>query len=143
MTREELILTAREVAKNAHSPYSRFNVGAAILWDDGSLTVGCNVENASYGLTCCAERVAAFSGKALGYKKIAKVAVTCSPKGSALPDDTPKPYRMCCGACRQVLAEFGDDNVPVYVDKQTESRMMDDTSFDTTIGNLLPDAFRL
>ena len=99
--REKLLRSAKKVMKNAHAPYSKFRVGAAILTADGKIFSGCNVENASYGMTICAERTAIFSAVAeLGPKiEIRAVAVIndqgvpCSP----------------CGACRQVIYEFGPD----------------------------------
>src|ERR1700682_3677231 len=99
--RERLLQSARRVMKNAHAPYSKFRVGAAILLSNGKVFSGCNVENASYGMTNCAERTAIFSAVAqLGPKiEIRAVSVVndqgvpCSP----------------CGACRQVIYEFGPD----------------------------------
>ena len=100
-TRERLLRAARKAMKNAYAPYSNFCVGAAILTSKGDIFAGCNVENASYGMTNCAERTAVFTAVAeLGPKiEIQAVAVTndhgiaCSP----------------CGACRQVIYEFGPD----------------------------------
>ncbi len=105
-TAERLLAAAREAAANAYAPYSRFPVGAAVLTADGSVVTGCNVENASYGLTVCAERVAVASAIAAGYRSLVAVAVT-APRA---PVVTP------CGACRQVLNEFkppGQDLVVV------------------------------
>jgi len=93
---ERLLAAAREAAERAYAPYSRFPVGAAVLTTDGSVITGCNVENASYGLTICAERVAAVSAIAAGHRSIVAVAVT-APRATRV---TP------CGACRQVLNEF-------------------------------------
>lgn len=94
-----LIRTARECAENAYAPYSRFKVGAAVLSTEGRITGGCNVENASYGLTVCAERNAVFRAVADGAKQVAVVLVY----GGAVHPAPP------CGACRQVMAEFGAD----------------------------------
>lgn len=88
---------AREASHAAHCPYSRFPVGAAALADDGSIHSGCNVENASFGLTVCAERVAVLKAVSSGCKTIKAVAVYTPTQ---LPN-TP------CGACRQVIMEFG------------------------------------
>jgi cytidine deaminase len=105
--REPLLQRARIAMKSAYAPYSKFQVGAAVLLGDGRIFTGCNVENASYGLTICAERNAIFAAVAASAKKpaIAAVAVVnrrgvpCSP----------------CGACRQVIAEFGPDAVVWYL----------------------------
>jgi len=99
LLRQELFRQARAAMKHAYAPYSKFRVGAAILLEDGRIFTGCNVENASYGLTICAERNAVFAAVSATSKKPVIVAVAvinhrgvpCSP----------------CGACRQVLAEFG------------------------------------
>ena len=125
-TTEQLIDHARRARLLAHAPYSRFLVGAAILGADGRIYVGCNVENASYGLTICAERTAAVSMVAAGCKQIAAVAIVLSGNGSP------------CGACRQFLVEFGDDFPVTVVDAEDlESRRT------WTIDQLLPAAFKL
>ena len=90
---------ARAVSANAYSPYSEFRVGAVVLTDDGAMFDGCNVENASYGLTICAERSAIFQMVAGGKRTIAAVAVYTPTAKPAAP----------CGACRQVIHEFGPD----------------------------------
>jgi len=94
-------LRARE---RAYAPYSKYRVGAAVLCDDGSIHTGCNVENASYGLSICAERAAVFNAVSAGRKGIVAVAVVAEGPGPASP----------CGACRQVIAEFAPD-VPVLM----------------------------
>jgi len=91
-----LIEAAREAATRAYAPYSGFPVGAAVLTDDGTVGTGCNVENASYGLTVCAERVAVWSVVAAGARAVRAVAVVAPKATGATP----------CGACRQVLREF-------------------------------------
>jgi len=127
--RERLLATAREAAMKAYCPYSRFRVGAAVMVG-GELYSGCNVENASYGLTICAERVAIFHALARGNGlKIQALAVTCPDA----PADSPAPYRMPCGACRQVIAEMADPDLVVIVDGVGEFGLND----------LLPLAFRL
>lgn len=93
----ELEQAARAAQRNAHAPYSGFKVGAAVETSDGRIFVGCNVENASYGLTNCAERVAVGAAVAAGCSAIARVVVVTDTDPGAAP----------CGACRQVLAEFG------------------------------------
>jgi cytidine deaminase len=100
-----LIEAAKSAAEHSYSPYSCFRVGAALLCTDGTVFTGTNVENASYGLTNCAERSAVFSAVSSGYKDFAAIAVYS-------PDSTePVPP---CGACRQVLSEFVDENFPVH-----------------------------
>lgn len=91
---EHLLGLARDAAKNAHAPYSHFHVGAALLTESGQVIVGCNVENASFGVTICAERNAACHAVALNEKSWRKIAIV-SPTGVSP-----------CGACRQFLAEF-------------------------------------
>ncbi|MEK7466763.1 MAG: cytidine deaminase [Planctomycetota bacterium] len=97
-TDRQLLTAARRAAKNAYAPYSRFKVGAALLGRNGSIVTGCNVENASFGLTICAERAAIASAVAQGMRQFASIAVVAlGPKGKRV-----RP----CGACRQVMAEF-------------------------------------
>jgi len=110
MTDNELISAAERVATLAHCPYSHFRVGAAVL-ADGKVFSGCNVENASLGLTICAERVAIFSAVAAGCKHLTDVAISCP---DAAPEGEPSSH-MPCGACRQVMAEFGDATTRVHV----------------------------
>lgn len=100
-----LVEAARAARTHAHAPYSRYRVGAAVQADDGRVFAGCNVENASYGLTICAERAAVFKAVSEGARRIVGVAVAAS-RG---PDPAP------CGACRQVLAEFADAQTPVWI----------------------------
>ncbi len=108
----ELFCKALEASKNSYSPYSKFPVGAAILSEDGRVFTGCNVENRSYGLTNCAERTAMFTAAAEGVRRIAAVAIA-APKA-----DYPVGP---CGACRQVLTEFGDGKVPVVFGSKIEN----------------------
>ena len=95
---QTLIDAAIEARLAAYAPYSEFQVGAALLCDGGEIITGCNVENLSYGLTICAERNAIFAAAAKGHQKFAAIAVAA---------DTEKPISPC-GACRQVMCEFGD-----------------------------------
>jgi len=122
--RATLLRTAKASAKRAYAPYSHFPVGAAILTGSGKIYGGCNVENASYGLCNCAERTAIFSAVASGEERV-KAVVVYTP--------TPSPT-MPCGACRQVINEFGPDAVVISVCDGGET-------IETTLGALLPGAF--
>ncbi len=123
--RDELVAAARAALLNSHSPYSRFRVGAALLDADGAIHTGTNVENASLGLSVCAERVAVFKAVAEGQRTVTAVAV-------ATETDEPTPP---CGACRQVLREFCSDDVPVwFVGRGDEVE-------ESTIADLLPRSF--
>ena len=100
MNRQELIDKAHEAMKNAYSPYSGFKVGAAILTKDGKIFTGCNVENASYGATICAERCAATKAVSEGSNEFTAIAIVSSSDKFTYP----------CGICRQFLSEFFDEN---------------------------------
>ena len=121
-----MLAAARSAAANAYAPYSRFPVGAACCGASGAIHVGVNVENASYGLTSCAERNAIFSAIGAGERRF-KAVVVYTP--------TPSPVTPC-GACRQVLCEFGDDIVVVCCCDGTET-------LEFTAGALLPARFML
>ena len=108
---DALMAAARAVALHAHAPYSRFRVGAAVLAEDGRVFVGCNVENASYGLALCAERTALAAAIAAGARRFLAIAVTCP---DADPHAGPQ-GRSPCGACRQWMLELAPDAV-VYLD---------------------------
>jgi cytidine deaminase len=126
--KERLLKRAREAQQNAHAPYSKFRVGAAILLDNGEIFAGCNVENASYGLTNCAERSAIFAAVSVlgGDKvKLKAVAVVNDHDAACSP----------CGACRQVIAEFGRDTVIWYQGRKSVQ--------ESTIRELLPECFSL
>lgn len=122
--REALVAAAGEARERAYAPYSGFQVGAALLSDDGSRFTGANVENASYGLSMCAERTAVFHAVAEGVRRLRAVAVVASNKEPTWP----------CGACRQVLYEFGPDLVVISEGKggRREER---------SLADLLPEAF--
>ena len=108
---ESLLVVARQAATRAHCPYSNFHVGAAVRCDDGSVIDGCNVENASYGLSICAERVALFAAITQG-KRPLELAVSCV---DAQTDAAPG-SRMPCGACRQVMQELLPSDAHVSID---------------------------
>jgi len=104
-TLKELITRARSVSEHAYSPYSKFRVGVALLADDGEIFAGCNVENASYGLTICAERNAVFQMVAKAHRRIRAIVIYTPTSEPAAP----------CGACRQVINEFGPDALVISV----------------------------
>lgn len=117
--REKLIEKAFEARKQAYAPYSKFAVGAALLTKDGKIYTGCNIENASFGATNCAERTAVFKAVSEGEKEFAAIAIVGgkanTPAGQTLAD-----YAYPCGVCRQVLQEFCDRDFKVLVAKSTE-----------------------
>lgn len=125
MTREELIKEAVEARKMAYVPYSNFQVGAAILTDNGKVYRGCNIENAAYSLCNCAERTGLFKAHSEGDRVFKAIAVVA---------DTPGPVSPC-GACRQVMAELCAPETPVYL-----SNLRGDV-WETTVAKLLPGAF--
>jgi cytidine deaminase len=131
VTRERLLRAARKVMKNAYAPFSHFRVGAAILTSKGRVFAGCNVENSSYGMTNCAERTAIFSAIAKDGPEleIQAVAVVASPNGDHGVPCSP------CGACRQVIYEFGPHAVIFYQGKKGPKQSL--------IADLLPEGFRL
>ncbi len=98
-TRRALLRLAAQARENAYAPYSGFSVGAALLAEDGAMFSGCNVENASYGLTICAERAAIVRAAAEGKRRFRAIAIVSAGNPPAAP----------CGACRQALAEFAED----------------------------------
>jgi cytidine deaminase len=106
-----LLRAARAAARRAYAPYSKFRVGAAVR-AGGRVFIGANVENASYGLSICAERAALFAAAAAGYRRVDAVAVSCIDAKK----DGNESALMPCGACRQVMAEFGTAAMPVHVD---------------------------
>jgi cytidine deaminase len=120
--KEALIAAACAVRDGAYAPYSAYRVGAALLFEDGQIVTGVNVENAAYGLSNCAERTAVFTAVTQGLRNITAVAVCTDNGGSP------------CGACRQVLVEFAGD-VPVFL-SDAEGRVQE-----TTLYTLLPNHF--
>lgn len=123
-TLKELESAARTAAGRAYAPYSKFRVGAAVLGDSGHIHSGCNIENASYGLTSCAERNAIFTAISSGERAIRAVAIYTPTPTATAP----------CGACRQVIREFGPDALVISV-CDGESRI------ESAIGELLPRSF--
>jgi cytidine deaminase len=114
---------AKEAARNAYAPYSKFRVGAALLADDGTVFSGCNVENRSFGLTVCAERTAVAKAVSEGRRSFTALAIAALD--SAVPVGP-------CGACRQVLSEFMPPQAPVRFGGNSPERV------DSTVGRLIP-----
>ena len=110
----ELARLAREARERAHAPYSKFKVGAALRAHDGEIVTGCNVENASYGLTLCAERVAVFKAVSEGMRRFYAIAVVADSRRLTPP----------CGPCRQILWEFCGDIWVHMSDLRGHTRMM-------------------
>jgi cytidine deaminase len=121
---EKLIKEAERAKKKAYTPYSKFKVGAAVLCTDGKIFTGCNIENASFGLTVCAERVAIFKAISEGSTKFEAIAVI---------GDTDKPCSPC-GACRQVMSEFCEDAPLIMANSKGDVKIK-------KVKELLPEAF--
>ena len=131
MTPDKLIELAKEAMTHAYTPYSGFRVGAALLCADGSVYQGCNIENAAYSPTNCAERTAFFRAVYDGHREFSALAV-CGGKDGIIIDFCPP-----CGVCRQVMQEFCQEDFLVYIagpDGQYQTR---------TLSQLLPDSFTL
>ncbi len=122
-----LIQRAEEALKNAYSVYSKYKVGASVLTKNGNIYDGCNIENASYSLTLCAERTAIFKSVSEGEKEIVAIAIITET------DDFAKP----CGACRQVMVEFMKDDALVILANKNREYIV------KTIKEILPDSFKL
>ncbi|MBV8638663.1 MAG: cytidine deaminase [Candidatus Eremiobacteraeota bacterium] len=120
---DELLSAARDARERAYAPYSNFRVGAALDAGDGNVIVGSNVENASYGLSMCAERSAIFAAVSAGFRDFTAIAIA-GPEGVLTSP---------CGACRQVLAEFNPNMVVVFT--------ASDEAIETTAAELLPHSF--
>jgi len=118
---------ACEVMQNAYAPYSKFKVGACVAAEDGTLFTGCNIENAAYGPTICAERSAICSLISAGKKRIVALAVVSSG------DDVVTP----CGTCRQVIREFASPDAPIYLCDHRTQKVVETTNIKT----LLPRSF--
>lgn len=125
MNKEQLMAQSKEAREYAYVPYSKFKVGAALLAADGTVYNGCNIENASYGLTNCAERTAIFKAVSEGVTEFQAIAIVADTPGPCSP----------CGACRQVIAQFCAQDMPVYL-----TNMNGDVQ-ETTVGELLPGVF--
>ncbi len=122
----ELIKKAQQALTKAYAPYSGFRVGAAVLSKEGRIYTGCNVENASYGLSCCAERIAVFKAISEGEKDLVAIALVGEQEEYLVP----------CGACRQVLAEFNLQMRVFMGNAQGEYQ-------EKSLAELLPDSFKL
>ena len=117
MTDSELVRLADAARSNSYAPYSGFSVGAALLCADGTVLSGCNVENASYSVTCCAERSALVAAVSAGKRQFTALAVVGGRQGQA-----PDSFFTPCGVCRQALAEFCAPDFPILVWDGTETR---------------------
>ena len=124
MTDQELMDMAKKTAEYAYVPHSKFPVGAALECSDGTIFTGCNVENAAYGDTICAERTAAFKAVSEGHRRFARTVI------AGRSDD----YCYPCGACRQVLYEFGPEMEVICLNKKGEEKRL-------SIRELLPYGF--
>ena len=130
MTHEELLKTAIEARENAYVPYSHYAVGAALLAKSGKVYRGCNVENAAYGPTNCAERTAFFTAVCAGEREFEALAICGGPAGKPVSE-------LCapCGVCRQVIREFCPDDFPIVL--TTDGTKL----YETTLAELLPLSF--
>ncbi len=129
MDKKYIFNLAKEAMENSYAPYSEYNVGAVLVTKSDKIFKGCNIENASYSVTCCAERTALFSAVANGEKEFEAIMVVGGKNGKITD------YAMPCGVCRQALAEFCDADFKVYVGKS-------ETDIKTfTLEELLPCSF--
>lgn len=132
MNKEILIKAAKEATNKSYAPYSRFNVGAALLCEDGKVFTGCNIENASFSPTVCAERVAFFNAISSGYRKksdFKAIAIACQKDGFFTDFFPP------CGVCRQVMLEFCDvDSFEIILVSENSQKTL-------LLSELLPFAF--
>ncbi len=129
MTKEQLATMAKQAMQQAYSPYSGYKVGAALLCEDGSVYTGCNVENASFSATNCAERTAFFKAVSEGKKEFKAIAI-CGGKDGVIDGLFPP-----CGVCRQVMREFCDDEFEIHLLRKEGVETY-------TLGELLPVSFR-
>ena len=136
MNYDELVQNAIEMTKMSYVPYSHFHVGAAILDKNGKIWTGCNIENATYGATNCAERTAIFKAVSEGVRDFEAIAIVGGPEGA---DGSPVLEEFCppCGICRQVLSEFcSKDFKIILANKKGEQKLF-------TLAELLPESFSL
>lgn len=126
MTYTELLSTADKAMENAYAPYSHFKVGAALLCSDGKVFTGCNIENATYGATNCAERTAIFKAVSEGHRDFEAIAIVSSGRDETFP----------CGICRQVMAEFAPGLKIILRDKNGKEAIYQ-------LSELLPKSFSL
>ena len=133
MTREELKAAAVDMLDRAYIPYSHFPVGAALECSDGSVFTGCNIENASFGATNCAERTAFFSAVYAGERDFEAIAIVGGPQG----EDTRAATVPCgpCGICRQVMREFCNSDFKIYL------AAPEGGYFEATLEEMLPFSF--
>ena len=129
MDKKDLFKLAKDAMKKSYAPYSNYNVGAALLCKNEKIYKGCNIENASYSLTNCAERTALFSAIANGEKEFAAICIVGGKNGEI------NDYAMPCGACRQALAEFCNEDFKVYIG------IDEDNIKEYTLNQLLPYSF--
>lgn len=125
MDYKKLAKSAIDARENAYVPYSKFKVGAAVVTEDDSIYTGCNIENASYGATNCAERTAIFKAVSEGHRKIKAIAIVGDMTTNTYP----------CGICRQVIAEFATENIQIILVKNEESYII------KNMEEILPGAF--
>ena len=130
MTNEALILEAKKAREHAYTPYSNFKVGAALLTKDGKIHHGCNIENAAYGPTNCAERTAIFKAVSEGEREFTAIAIAGGRAGEKIDS-----YAYPCGVCRQVMAEFCDGDFEIIVVKSPEEYSV------FTLSEMLPMGF--
>lgn len=129
---EQLIENAIEARKMAYTPYSKYKVGAALLSSDNKIIKGCNIENAAYGPTNCAERTAFFKAVSEGVKEFSAIAIV---GGLENETDSFSGYAFPCGVCRQVMREFCDSEFEIVVARSTDDYKV------YTLGELLPESF--
>ena len=125
MDYKKLSKIAIDARENAYVPYSKFKVGAAVITEDGTIYTGCNIENASYGATNCAERTAIFKAVSEGHKKIKAIAIVGDMSTNTYP----------CGICRQVIVEFSTEDIQIILVKNEEEYIV------KTMEEILPGAF--